>query len=82
MLFMQAEPYAKSPDMFREDSLKAKELYEQAIKLDPKLANAFENRGHAYHAKGDDGRASSDFEEAARLDPKLAEALKAISTKP
>ena len=41
LLFIQAHDYANRPDHFRDDSLKAEELFEQAIKLDPKFAAAF-----------------------------------------
>src|SRR6184192_3301755 len=41
LLFIQAHNYANRPDHLRDDSLKAEELFEQAIKLDPKFAAAF-----------------------------------------
>ena len=41
LLFIQAERYAIGSEMLRDDSLKAAELYEQAIKLDPNFAAAF-----------------------------------------
>jgi TolB-like protein/Flp pilus assembly protein TadD len=41
LLFIQAHDYANRPDMFRDTSLKAEELFEQAIKLDPNFAAAF-----------------------------------------
>ncbi len=41
LLFIQAHDYANRPEHFRDDSLKAEELFEQAIKLDPKFASAF-----------------------------------------
>src|SRR6266481_1703449 len=41
LLFIQAHDYANRPDHLRDDSLKAEELFEQAIKLDPKFAAAF-----------------------------------------
>src|SRR6201993_2654095 len=41
LLFVQAHDYANRPDRFREISLKAEELFEQAIKLDPNFAAAF-----------------------------------------
>ena len=41
LLFIQAHDYANRPDHFHDDSLKAEELFEQAIKLDPKFASAF-----------------------------------------
>jgi TolB-like protein/Flp pilus assembly protein TadD len=41
LLYVQAHDYANRPDRLRETSLKAEELYEQAIKLDPNFALAF-----------------------------------------
>src|SRR5258707_3924407 len=41
LLFIQAEQYANGPDMFSDDSRKAKQLLEEAIKLDPHFAVAF-----------------------------------------
>src|SRR5438876_12169165 len=40
-LFVQAHGYASQRDMFRDTSLKAEPLFEQAIKLDPNFAAAF-----------------------------------------
>jgi tetratricopeptide (TPR) repeat protein len=48
--------------------------YNEAIRLDPKLAFAYSNRGNAYSAKGDRDRAITDYTEAIRLDPKYAHA--------
>jgi TolB-like protein/Flp pilus assembly protein TadD len=41
LLFIQAERYAVGAEMLRDDSRKAEQLYEQAIKLDPNFAAAF-----------------------------------------
>jgi TolB-like protein len=41
LLFVQAHDYATRRNMFRDTSLKAIPLFEQAIKLDPKFALAF-----------------------------------------
>jgi TolB-like protein/Flp pilus assembly protein TadD len=41
LLYVQAHDYANQPDRPHETSLKAEELFEQAIKLDPKFALAF-----------------------------------------
>lgn len=46
--------------------------YTAAIRLDPKNAIAFSDRGYAYMRKGDDDSAIADFTEAIRLDPKQA----------
>ena len=48
--------------------------YIEAIRLDPKHAEAHVNRGQAYSLKGETDRAIADFTEAIRLDPKLAHA--------
>jgi lipoprotein NlpI len=42
----------------------------EAIRLDPKLANAHLNRGKAYSDKGDFDRAIADYNRAIELDPK------------
>src|SRR3989441_7119368 len=41
LLFVQAHDYASQREMFRDTSLKAEPLFEQAIKLDPNFALAF-----------------------------------------
>src|SRR5262249_49581962 len=41
LLFIQARAYADRSEHFLDDSLKAEQLFEQAIKLDPKFAAAF-----------------------------------------
>jgi len=46
--------------------------YSEAIRLDPKYALAFHNRGAAYANKGDRDRAIADYDEAIRLDPQYA----------
>ena len=43
--------------------------YSEAIRLDPKFATAYCNRGAAYGEKGDWDRAIADCTEAIRLDP-------------
>ena len=48
--------------------------YNEAIRLDPKYANAYIVRGDAWDAKGDHDRAIADYNEAIRLDPKYANA--------
>ena len=49
--------------------------FDQAIKLDPKYANAFNSRGVAYQAKGDNDRAIMDYDQAIRLEPDNANPL-------
>ncbi len=81
LLFIQAEPYATRPDMFRDDSRKAEQLYEQAIKLDPNFAAAFAClsmvESWAYHtfdptsARRERARVTAD--QALRLQPDLPE---------
>jgi tetratricopeptide (TPR) repeat protein len=48
--------------------------YNEAIRINPKHARAFNNRGTLYKEKGDLDRAIADFGEAIRLDPKFAAA--------
>ncbi len=48
--------------------------FNQAIQLDPKLAEAYENRGSVYDSKGDHARAIADYDEALKLNPKLESA--------
>ncbi|MFL6950578.1 MAG: tetratricopeptide repeat protein, partial [Xanthobacteraceae bacterium] len=44
--------------------------FSEAIRLDPKDAAVYNNRGNAWRAKGDNDRAIADYNEAIRLDPK------------
>ena len=46
--------------------------YNAVLKLDPKFAPAYYNRGMAYLAKGDKEKGAADLKEAGRLDFKLA----------
>src|ERR1700738_2136290 len=81
LLFIQAEQYATGADMFRDDSQKAEQLYEQAIKLDPNFAAAFAClsmvNSWAYHtfdptpARRERARVTAD--QALRLQPDLPE---------
>ncbi|MEX0678036.1 MAG: tetratricopeptide repeat protein [Pirellulales bacterium] len=48
--------------------------YTKAIELNPKLAEAYNNRGLSYGELGQDTEAISDFNKAIELNPKLAEA--------
>jgi TolB-like protein/Flp pilus assembly protein TadD len=81
LLFIQAHDYANRPDHLTDDSLKAEELFEQAIKLDPKFAAAFAGlsmvESWMYHnfepipARREKARLNAD--ESLRLQPNLAE---------
>jgi len=46
--------------------------FDEAIRLNPKAANAFNDRAIARRAKGDLDSAIADYSEAIRLDPKFA----------
>jgi tetratricopeptide (TPR) repeat protein len=46
--------------------------YDEAIRLDPKHARAYNNRGLVYQAKGDLNRAIANFSEAIRLTPAVS----------
>jgi len=81
LLFIQAHDYANRMDMFRDTSLKAEPLFEQAIKLDPNFALAFAGlsmvESWVYHsfdpvpARREKARLNAD--EALRLQPDLPE---------
>jgi len=81
LLFMQAHDYANRPDHFRDTSLKAEELFEQAIKLDPKFAAAFAGlsmvESWLYHESDPTParreKARFNAEESLRLQPNLPE---------
>jgi tetratricopeptide (TPR) repeat protein len=49
--------------------------FDQAIKLDPRYADAFNSRGMSYHSKGQNDRAIQDFDQAIKLDPSLVSAF-------
>src|SRR5947207_14093309 len=78
---IQAHDFANRPEHFRDDSLKAEELFEQAIKLDPKFAAAFAGlsmvESWIYHffepapARREKARLNAD--ESLRLQPNLPE---------
>jgi tetratricopeptide (TPR) repeat protein len=63
--------------------MRAKEIadYNEAIRLDPKSALAFGNRGIAYGKKGDNDRALADFDEAIRLNPNSRMAHRCVSSR-
>jgi TolB-like protein/Flp pilus assembly protein TadD len=81
LLYIQAHDYANRPDHFRETSLKAEELFEQAIKLDANFATAFAGlsmvESWIYHfseptpARREKARFNA--EESLRLQPNLPE---------
>jgi len=81
LLYVQAHDYANRAEMFRDTSLKAEELFEQAIKLDPNFAAAFAGlsmvNSWMYHnfeptqARREKARLNAD--EALRLQPDLPE---------
>src|SRR5262249_10248630 len=81
LLFVQAHDYANRPDHFRNELVKAGELFEQAIKLDPKFAAAFAGlsmvESGMYHnydpTPGRREKARSNADEALRLQPDLPE---------
>lgn len=61
-LFMAAPAAANDADRAIAD-------YTAAIRLDPKYANAYFNRGNGYNSKNDTARAIADYTEVIRLDP-------------
>src|SRR5499427_5943874 len=81
LLFIQAHDYANRPDRLHDTSLKAEELFEQAIKLDPKFAAAFAGlsmvQSWMYHesdpAPGRREKARLNAVESLRLQPNLPE---------
>lgn len=48
---------------------------DEAIRIDPNNAFAFDQRGEAWRAKGDIKRALADFKQALRIDPNFSAAL-------
>ena len=88
LLFIQAHDYANRPERFRDDSLKAEELFEQAIKIDPKFAAAFAGlsmvESWIYHsfeptaARREKARLNAD--ESLRLQPDLPEGHLALGS--
>jgi len=50
------------------------ENYSEQIAGDPKDVSAYNGRGNAYYAKGDNDRAIADYNQAIQLDPKDADA--------
>jgi TolB-like protein/Flp pilus assembly protein TadD len=86
LLFMQAHDYANRPDLFRDTSLKAEQLFEKATKLDPDFAAALAGlsmiESWMYHnfdptpARREKARGAAN--EALRLQPDLPEAHLAL----
>ena len=58
----------------KRDYTRAIAYYSEAILLEPHDADAYNNRGLAYHAKGDNDRAMMDFDQAIQLNPQDAQA--------
>src|SRR5436190_2088300 len=82
LLFVQAHDYATQGEfLFRDTSLKAEQLFEQAIKLDPNFAGAFAGlslvESRIYHSfdptPGRREKARRNADEALRLQPDLPE---------
>src|SRR5215813_2204934 len=81
LLFIQAHDYANRPEHIRGDLLKAEELLEQAIKLDPKFAAALAELSRVessiYHSfeptPGRREKARLNADESLRLQPNLPE---------
>ena len=48
--------------------------FDEAIRLNPRYAEAYHNRGNAYENLGQHQRAIQDYDEAIRLNPRYAEA--------
>ena len=81
LLYVQAHDYANRPDRFRDSSLKAEELFQQAIKLDRNFAAAYAGlsmmESWLYHesepipARREKARLNA--EESLRLQPDLPE---------
>ena len=55
----------------KKDYDKAIDDFTDAIRIDPKYATAYYNRGLVWKAKGDNDKAMADYDEAIRLDPTL-----------
>jgi TolB-like protein/Flp pilus assembly protein TadD len=67
LLYVQAHDYANRPDRFRDTSLKAEELFEQAIKLDPNFALAFAGLSEVESWMYHEGEPTAARREKARL---------------
>ena len=86
LLFVQAHDYASRSDHFGDAILKAEQLYDRAITLDPKFASAFAGlsmvHSWAYHSfdpvPGRRNKARLMAEKALQLDPDLPEGQLAL----
>ena len=63
-----------TPGTSKKEYDKAIADYTEAIRLDPKYARAYNNRGDAWYGKKEYDKAIADYTEAIRLDPEIAEA--------
>src|SRR4051812_14047550 len=59
----------------RDDAAMDPHAYDEAIRLHPKDARAYLDRGDAWSSKGDQDRAIADFDEAIRLEPRSESAF-------
>ena len=66
---------AAPPTGAKASTSRAIEDFDQAIRLNPNHAEAFNNRGAAYNATGQDDRAIEDYSQAIRLNPNHAMAF-------
>ena len=71
----EANAYQKGiASLEKQDYDAAVAAFTEAIRVNPKSADAFYKRGSAYARKGDSGKAVADYTEAIRLDPKYVAA--------
>ena len=61
--------------LVKKDYTRAIQDYDQAIRVQPKYAEAFNNRGYAYYRNKEYSRAIQDFDQAIRLKPDYVKAL-------
>jgi tetratricopeptide (TPR) repeat protein len=67
---------ARGKDLYREKKYdEAIAEYDEAIRLDPKNAEAYLQRGIAYSGKGDEDRAFAEYNLAIQINPNYAEAF-------